>query len=137
MKIGIFTDSHYSSADTTGRLTMRGEKSSIICSRPTRNTSLTLFGSAIRPRLTLRLPYLKAVTPYGLISVGGRRLDRSPYILKHGFHTVNAFERVVEWQKPDEFKNAVGKRISDLPTSLPIFWQGAMLVPSDPTGILR
>ena len=109
MKIGIFTDSHYSSADTTGRLTMRGEKSSIICSRPTRNTSLTLFGSAIRSRLALRLPYLKAVTPYGLISVGGRRLDRSPYIEEVlGFHTVNAFERVVEWQKPDEFKNAVG-----------------------------
>ena len=25
-----------------------------------------------------------------------------------GFHTINAFERVVEWQKPNEFKKALG-----------------------------
>jgi hypothetical protein len=25
-----------------------------------------------------------------------------------GFHYVNAFEKVVEWQKPDEFKKALG-----------------------------
>ena len=38
-----------------------------------------------------------------------------------GFHTVNAFERVVEWQKPDEFKNAVGiknLRFADVVTDI-------------------
>lgn len=38
-----------------------------------------------------------------------------------GFHTVNAFERVVEWQKPDEFKKAIGiknLRFADVVTDI-------------------
>lgn len=38
-----------------------------------------------------------------------------------GFHTVNAFERVVEWQKPNEFKKALGiknLRFADVVTDI-------------------
>jgi hypothetical protein len=53
-------------------------------------------------------------------------MPQSPYMDEAfeeviGFHTVNAFERVVEWQKPNEFKKALGiknLRFADVVTDI-------------------